>query len=228
LSGAQAENQLLKDVLSSAYAGPHSGRHPGADRWSKPAEALLRDLAAREGIQAGTASNAAYPDGDFGHALGQTAALLKTDAQLGVVSLDLGSWDTHSAQGGASGRQANLLDTLARGLAAFDQDLGRRRGQVSVLVMTEFGRTVAENGSGGTDHGHAAAWMVIGGGVRGGIYNGTDGWPGLETHQLVDGRYLAHNVDFRDVYAEILSRHLGCSNIAQILPGHSYQPLGLF
>ena len=228
LSRADVEKQLLKDVLSSAYRGPHSDRFPGAAQWSKPAQALLRDLAAWEEIQASTASNAAYPDGNFGHALGQTAALLKADARLGVVALDLGGWDTHSAQGGVTGRQASLLDTLARGLAAFDQDLGPRRGQVCVLVMTEFGRTVADNGSGGTDHGHASAWMVIGGGVRGGIYNGTTGWPGLETHQLLDGRYLKHNVDFRDVYAEILSHHLACSSIAQILPGHPYQPLGLF
>ena len=93
---------------------------------------------------------------------------------------------------------------------------------VVLITMSEFGRTVRENGSGGTDHGHANCMMVMGGPVRGGRILGD--WPGLETGQLYDGRDLALTTDFRDVFAEISSRHLGAADLARVFPGYRIDP----
>jgi uncharacterized protein (DUF1501 family) len=94
-----------------------------------------------------------------------------------------------------------------------------------VLVMTEFGRTPSTNASGGTDHGRAAAWMVLGPRVRGGIHLGSGGWPGLATEQ--GGRhYLSPTVDYRDVYAELLGRHLGAVDPPAILAGYAATTVG--
>ena len=122
---------------------------------------------------------------------------------------------SHGGQGGAEGYQANKLNNLASGLAAFATDLGAKLSDVVVLVMTEFGRTARENGSGGTDHGHAGAWYLLGGNVTGGVHGS---WPGLEDHQLHQGRYLAHSIDFRDVLAEVTRHHLGNSRVDEVLP----------
>jgi len=94
--------------------------------------------------------------------------------------------------------------------------------------MTEFGRTLAQNASGGTDHGNAAAWFVLGGSVRGGIYLGPNGWPGLLPHQLRDGRDLAHTLEFRQVMADLLIRRLSLpvDLLPTVLPGAENVPVG--
>jgi uncharacterized protein (DUF1501 family) len=107
-------------------------------------------------------------------------------------------------------------------------DLGARSQDIAVLVQTEFGRRLQENASGGTDHGRAATWMILGGAVRGGIYLGTRGWPGLDESALLEGRYLAHTVDYRDVYAELLVGHLNCLDIEAVLHRQLSVPLGVF
>jgi uncharacterized protein (DUF1501 family) len=154
----------------------------------------------------------------LGSNLAATAALLREEHELSVVAISDGGWDTHSHQGGATGRQATQLANLAAALAAFDADLGSRRDDVAVLVQTEFGRTLRENASGGTDHGGASTWMVISSTMRGGIHLGTRGWPGLDEGSLLDGRALAPAVDFRDVYADLLRAHLGCPDVDAVLP----------
>src|SRR5207237_2577273 len=107
-------------------------------------------------------------------------------------------------------------------LAAFAQDLGDRMADVVVLTMSEFGRTVGENGNRGTDHGHATAMLVLGGGVRGGRVYGR--WPGLAREQRFEGRDLAVTTDFRDVFGEIVVRHLGVKDARPIFPGYELQP----
>jgi uncharacterized protein (DUF1501 family) len=87
-----------------------------------------------------------------------------------------------------------------------------------VMTMSEFGRTVAENGNGGTDHGHATAMMVMGGAVRGGRIAGT--WPGLAREQLYEQRDLAVTTDFRDLFAEVATKHLGITQMDAVFPGH--------
>jgi uncharacterized protein (DUF1501 family) len=165
---------------------------------------------------------AVYPKGRFGDALRQTAQLVKADVGLEVAFLEIGGWDHHVAEGGVQGLLANRLDELALGLAAFWQDLGERRAEVVVLTMTEFGRTVRENGNAGTDHGHASVILVLGGRVRGGRVYGR--WPGLAPEQLFEGRDLALTTDFRDLFAEVAVRHLGIPWTAALFPGYRLRP----
>ncbi len=191
--------------------------------------AVVNDLAVLSGIDPNgyqPANGAAYPASPFGRQLRQIAQVIKSDLGLEVAALSIGGWDTHSNQGGGegSGQQARRHQDFAGGIAALYDDLGAGIADVTILTMTEFGRTAAQNGSFGTDHGNASAWFVAGGDVRGGIYGS---WPGLASDQLSNGRYLSHSVDFRDIMGDVLSHHLGSSDLATILPGHSYQPLGI-
>lgn len=161
-------------------------------------------------------------EGDFGGALRQVAQLVKADVGLEVAFVEIDGWDTHLAQGGAHGRMALQLRTLARGLRAFHDDLGDRMEDVLVLTMSEFGRTVAENGSGGTDHGHGNCMLAFGGRVGGGRVLGS--WPGLDPDALHERRDLAVTTDFRDVFAEIVVRHLKAERPALVFPGHPVEP----
>ncbi len=129
----------------------------------------------------------------------QIAQLIKADVGLEIAFADVGGWDTHVNQGGATGQLANRLDDFARPIAALVTDLGDRMGDVVIMTMTEFGRMARQNGNGGTDHGHAGAMFVLGGGVKGGKVHGK--WPGLEREQLYEGRDLALTTDFRSVFA---------------------------
>src|SRR5262249_35737552 len=131
---------------------------------------------------------------------------------------DIGGWDTHVNQGNARGQLANLLQQFSSGLAALYQDLGQRMDDVVVLTMSEFGRTARENGNRGTDHGHANAMFVLGGDIQGGKVYGE--WPGLAEEQLYENRDLNLTTDFRDVLGELVTRHLGNRQIANVFPGY--------
>jgi uncharacterized protein (DUF1501 family) len=161
---------------------------------------------------------AAYPGSQFGQRLRQIAQLIKAGVGLEVAFADVGGWDTHVNQGGATGQLANRLDDFARSIAAFVADLGDRMEDVLILTMSEFGRTARENGNGGTDHGHAGSMFVIGGGVQGRRVHGR--WPGLAPEQLNEGRDLALTTDFRAVFAEVASKHLGASKLDRLFPGY--------
>ncbi len=165
------------------------------------------------------AAGVQYPPGNFGRSLQQIAQLIKAGVGVEVAFADIGGWDTHQAQGGTQGQLANRFSELGRGIRALYDDLGDRMDDVVLLTMSEFGRTVAENGSGGTDHGHANCMFVMGGGVRGGRVLGD--WPGLETEQLYEGRDLALTTDFRDVFGELAIRHLGADRLDLVFPGHA-------
>ena len=138
---------------------------------------------------------------------------------LEVAFADVGGWDTHVNQGSAQGQLATRLDDFARGIAALVTDLGDRMEDTIVLTMSEFGRAVGENGNRGTDHGHGNAMMAIGGGIAGGRVYGK--WPGLAVSQRYEGRDLAVTTDFRDVFGEIVVRHLGVSDARAIFPGYA-------
>ncbi|MCB0013067.1 MAG: DUF1501 domain-containing protein, partial [Anaerolineales bacterium] len=170
------------------------------------------------------AGGAIYPDDEFGLGLAQVAQLIKADVGLEVACLDLGGWDTHEYQGTVDGLFNELLSQLGRGLHALYSDLGERMRRVSVVVMSEFGRTLQENGSAGTDHGHGNVMFLLGGGMRGGQVFSR--WPGLQPEALADGD-LAITIDYRDVLAEVISGRLGNHAIADIFPGHTISPLGL-
>ena len=168
------------------------------------------------------ANGADYPRGRFGESLRQIAQLVRADVGLRIAFTDVGGWDTHVAQGAEEGQLANRLRELGAGLAAFAQDLGDRLSDVVVLTMSEFGRTVGENGNRGTDHGHATAMLVLGGGVRGGRVYGR--WPGVAPEQRFEGRDLAVTTDFRALFHEVTTRHLGLPASTALFPG--WRPAG--
>lgn len=163
-------------------------------------------------------NGAQYPRNPFGNSLLQIAQLIKADVGLEIAFTDIGGWDTHVNQGNSRGQLANLLQQFSSGIAALYQDLGQRMDDVIVLTMSEFGRTVRENGNRGTDHGHANAMFVMGNSVRGGKVYGR--WPGLKEDQLHEGRDLALTTDFREVFGEIATRHLG-NTTSSLFPGYS-------
>jgi uncharacterized protein (DUF1501 family) len=179
----------------------------------------IRVLKAANPAQYSPAAGVQYPAGEFGRSLRQIAQLIKANVGVEIAFADIGGWDTHQAQGGAEGQLARRLDELGRGVRALYDDLGDRMENVVILTMSEFGRTVAENGSGGTDHGHANCMLAMGGGVSGGRVLGE--WPGLEREQLYEGRDLALTTDFRDVFAEIVAGHLGATSLDRVFPGHT-------
>ena len=119
----------------------------------------------------------------------------------------------------------SLLGELAQALAAFATDLGSAMDRVTVVTLSEFGRRVAENGSGGVDHGHGNAVLLLGGGINGGKVHGR--WPGLDSAALVDGD-LAGTTDYRDIVAEALTQRCGVTSLADVFPGYKPNKVGLF
>jgi uncharacterized protein (DUF1501 family) len=168
------------------------------------------------------ANGAQYPKGRFGQSLQEIAELLKADIGVEVAFLDSGGWDHHVNEGGVQGQLANLLRDLGQGLAAFEQDMGDRMEDVVFVSMSEFGRTVRENGNRGTDHGHANCMFVMGGAVKGGkVYTR---WPGMSEDRLYEGRDLAVTTDYRSVLSEILTKHVGNRDVAKVFPGFDAAP----
>ncbi|MCA9774144.1 MAG: DUF1501 domain-containing protein [Myxococcales bacterium] len=169
-----------------------------------------------------TTTEVVYPTGKFGDAMRDAAALVKADIGVRVLTVDLGGWDTHSNEVVELGDAAGELGAA---IAAFYEDLGTHRSRTLLLTMSEFGRTAGENGGFGTDHGHANVMFALGGGLAGGRVITRDGvWPGLLPEELYEGRDLAVTTDFRDVFAEILDRHLGIGDLSTILPNFTVDP----
>ncbi|MGQ0737014.1 MAG: DUF1501 domain-containing protein [Acidobacteriota bacterium] len=167
---------------------------------------------------------AQYPRTPFGQALQEIARLAKADIGLEIAFAESGQWDHHVNEGGATGQIANRLDDFARSIAALALDLDQLMADTIIVTMSEFGRAVAENGNRGTDHGHGNAMMLMGRAVRGGHIYGD--WPGLQPDQRFEGRDLAITTDFRDVFGEIVMRHLGAdsSTAAKVFPGYGVKP----
>src|SRR2546426_6884313 len=164
-------------------------------------------------------NGANYPQTPFGNSLRQIAQLIKAGVGLEVAFTDIGGWDTHVNEGNQQGQLSNLLRQFSQAIAALYTDLGPRMDDVVILTMSEFGRTVKENGNRGTDHGHANAMFIVGNSVRGGKVYGD--WPGLKSEQLYEGRDLALTTDFRDVFGEIAYKHLGATNLKAVFPGYT-------
>lgn len=219
----------IPDLAKFAGGAETSGRQAferlyrtdGGDAISAAADDAFDAIRALQGLDPAAyrvANGATYPAGAFGESLRQIAQLIKADVGVEIAFADLGGWDTHANQGGPQGALARRLQELSSGVAALYRDLGDRMEDVVILTMSEFGRTVAENGTGGTDHGHANCMLALGGTVSGGRVLGE--WPGLEPEQLYEGRDLALTTDFRDVFAEVVQRHLGAADPDRIFPGY--------
>ncbi|CDM95853.1 MAG: DUF1501 domain-containing protein [Limnospira sp. PMC 1291.21] len=199
------------DPLSVAYQEGRSAR-----------DQLIREL---EAEMVAANNGAPLPAGLAGNAQ-QLATLVVRDPQIRLAFLDVGGWDTHVNQGSSRGLMANRLERLGEGLVALVDRLGSVYSNTTIVVMSEFGRTVRENGNGGTDHGRGNVLWVLGGSVRGGRVYGS--WPGLSDSELYEGRDLAVTTDFRDVISPILTSQFGltASQLGQVFPG--YRPTGNF
>jgi uncharacterized protein (DUF1501 family) len=160
---------------------------------------------------------AQYPNSEFGNAMKQIAQLLKANLGVEAAFTDVAGWDTHVNQGGVNGQLANRLKDFSDSIAAFWRDMGDEAENVTLVTMSEFGRTAHENGTGGTDHGHANAMFVLGAGVKGGKVYGR--WPGLDKEQLNQGRDLALTTDYRAVLGEVVTKTIGAGNLEMVFPG---------
>jgi len=206
-------------TFESMYAATLDKALNGAGRETFDAVKTMQSIQQQRYAPAGGAK---YPNGRFGQSLMQIAQLIKAGVGLEVAFTDVGGWDTHVnqvAQTPASGQLANLLANFGQALAAFYQDLGDRIADVTVVTMSEFGRTARENGNRGTDHGHANVMFAFGGNIQGGKVYGD--WPGLAQEQLYEERDLNLTTDFRDVLGELVTRHLGNSRLANVFPGYT-------
>jgi uncharacterized protein (DUF1501 family) len=165
------------------------------------------------------ADNGAPSADSFPVQASRLAGLMSKDPRIRLVFASLGGWDTHIRQGNHQGQLADNLKSLGEGLVALARGIGPGWNDTVVVVISEFGRTVRENGNGGTDHGHGNAIWVMGGQVRGGRVFGD--WPGLRSNELYEGRDLAVTTDYRNVLAAVLQRHLRVADPAldQIFPG---------
>ena len=217
LSAAWDDDERLR--WDAALRGVHTNA-PAVLR--APATAALDALATTAIMeQAGytPANGAVYPDSDLGHALTDVARLIKQDIGLEVASVDYGDWDMHAGMGDvSSGWMVDHLTELAGSLAAFVTDMGSAMSGITVVTLTEFGRRIEENGSGGTDHGYGQVVFLLGDGVQGGRVHGD--WPGLAPGDLVDGD-LAATTDYRSILAEILEDRCGASSsdVQGVFPG---------
>jgi uncharacterized protein (DUF1501 family) len=216
VSGGESSRRALEHGFGALYAAasdPLSRAGTDALRLvDYVRQRVPRDGAPEHGAQ--------YPKSGAG--LLEVARLIKADVGLQFAWIDVGGWDTHTGQGTTEGQLGKRLGELGDSLAAFHADLGQRMKDVVVLTMSEFGRTVAQNGTGGTDHGHGTAMLALGGGVRGGKVYGR--WPGLEPHQRFEGRDLAVTTDFRDLFAEVLTKHSGITALDRVFPNHPIEP----
>ncbi|MDX2175927.1 MAG: DUF1501 domain-containing protein [Candidatus Sumerlaeia bacterium] len=184
----------------------------------------LRSLARIDDLRSASYTPAAeYPTEPFAQGLKLVARLVKARLGLEAAAVDLDGWDTHFAQ---DSLMPSLMRRLAEGVAAFRRDLGGDFARVSLVVMTEFGRRVAENSALGTDHGRASIMLAAGGGIRGGRVMAE--WRGLESGLLEGPGDLPVATDYRDVLAPVLARHWGAGHLPEVFPGHAPAPVALY
>ena len=182
----------------------------------------VRMLKAADPAHYQPAAGAVYPNTPFGNSLKQVAQLMKANLVVEAAFSDIGGWDTHQNQGNVNGQLANRLREFSDTIAAFWKDMGTDAENLTLVTMSEFGRTARQNGTGGTDHGHANVMFVLGGGVKGGKVYGK--WPGLANEELNEGRDLAVTTDFRRILGEAAYKTLGAKNLNAVFPGSQVQP----
>jgi uncharacterized protein (DUF1501 family) len=168
------------------------------------------------------AHGAIYGDDEFSQGLFQIARLIKSRVGLEAASIDLNGWDSHFGQ---STVMDPLMMRLAKGLGAFYRDMDREMDSTTLVVMTEFGRRVAENSAFGTDHGRGSIMFVMGGGIKGGRVFGK--WPGLTQDVLEGPGDLPVVTNYRNILAPILQRH-GAGTLDKVFPSFEIQPLDLY
>lgn len=209
--GDEEKQQRAPDGGPRLSEAPEGSGEPSAEdelntTIAEAGEDSIEKLRHLKGVIAG-GRDANYPDTRLGRQLSDIAKIIKAGEGLEVAAVDYNGWDHHAYQGGSTGTMANMLSTLARALRSFHDDMGAHMDKTLVLVMSEFGRTVYENGNNGSDHGHGGFMLALGGMVKGGSVYGK--WTGLDRRALHHGRDLPVHIDFRAVFAEALSSLYG-------------------
>lgn len=222
---------VLRAALETAYCTkPDAAHQPLADLLAQTASATLEgtrqlEAIAKEEYVPGNGAN--YANNGVARQFREAARLIKAGLGTEVIQIDNGGWDTHNNQGAATGGFANRLRDLTNALAAFHTDLGDKMQDVLVLTLSDFGRTVRQNGTNGTDHGWANCMIALGGSLAKNDKPVLGEWPTLALDNLQQRRDLKHTTDFRDVLAEAASSHLGNKNSAHIIPDHTFARVGL-
>lgn len=217
ISGSSSTRDARTSWLESEYLGsPEPVRTAALD-----AVATINLLRSLDINSYQAANGAVYPNNGLGRGLRSTAALIKADIGIEAAHLDVGGWDTHTQQAPLNGAMANRMTELAGALGAFWIDVvaSGYSQNVTVVVLSEFGRNVRENGGNGTDHGRGTAMFALGRGIAGRRVI-THNWASLARENLADGQDLKVTIDYRDILAEIVQNRLGNNNLATIFPGY--------
>jgi uncharacterized protein (DUF1501 family) len=206
------DNPQMQASLARLYAG--DAQLSGTLRDTTEGRAgMARSMAAAEPRSMDPTADAGAPSArHFAADARRLGTLIRKDPHTQLAFTAVGGWDTHVNQGDARGQLANRLASLGEGLDALSAGLGDAYRDTVIVVLSEFGRTLRQNGNGGTDHGRGNVIWLLGGPVAGGRVLGE--WPGLDASALADGRDLAVRTDFRQVLAPLLQRHLGLPETA--------------
>ena len=210
--GEDKDQARMRAALSTMWAKQTSATGKAAQSALKVTQ-TMRALAK----DAKPANGATYPDNDLGRALAQTARVIRADVGVKVVTLDYGGWDHHTDLGTVSSGEFRMrVGDVAKAVAAFFADLGSAGDSVTLVTLSEFGRSVRQNGVAGTEHGYGNAMLLIGGGVRGGKVHGK--WPGLSAGKLIDGDLAVTN-DYRQVLGEVVKSRFADASLSSVFPG---------
>ncbi len=224
-NGMTAGTKGLNETLASMWTG-----QTGVELAGQRSDAALRVI--NQQPYTGTLP-ASWPTSNFARQLWTVAQSVRFNLGLRFATVDLGGWDTHDGQGTAGSGYSyyqNKIAELSEALTAFYNDLnaGGEAARVTVIVQSEFGRRVRQNGSGGTDHGYGNPMLVLGGPVNGRRFYGQ--WLGLDPQVL--SPYFGDipvTTDFRRVFSEVLIRRMGNNKLGNVFPGYSgYTPMGIF
>ncbi len=206
-------SEQMREHLQALYEEGTSGT---LERRGKEMFEAIQAVSPKELHSYRTRHGASYPSSPLGQSLLQIAYLVKAGVGLRIACTQTQSWDTHVAQGTDAGSFAHLATDLAQSITAFWRDIESHHDDVVVLTMTEFGRTVRENGSGGTDHGHGSCLFALGNRIDGGRVYGE--LPSLQPENLFEGRDLPVTTDFRAVFSEVAGRLFDISDDRTIFP----------
>jgi uncharacterized protein (DUF1501 family) len=223
-SNGRGQDQLIfKNYLQTMYKG--AGENLGMQPAISETQQVLNTLDRLNLFDFASSRYVNYPQSAFGKSLAESYELLNADLGLEVICLEMSGWDTHAEEGSIRGNMSRLMEELSQGLAAFASDLGNRMKNVMVITMSEFGRRAYENASHGTDHGHGNVMFLLGGGVAGGKVYGE--YPTLAPNKLVGPGDMAATTDYRDIFAEVVSKWLGNPDLTSVFPGYTPKDLGV-
>lgn len=229
-SGAAAGRPGVLDrpAIGAAFSKLYQGQDAMSHAYQDAQQAHLEVMSSLED-EMRNADNGAPPPNGFPVDASHVARLMRNDPRIQLAFMALGGWDTHANEGAGKGQLANHLSPLGQGLATLARELGPTFDDTTIVVMSEFGRTVRQNGNNGTDHGHGNVMWLLGGRIAGGKVHGD--WPGLDENRLYEGRDLAATTDFRTVLAQVAERHLQLpdTRLEQIFPAlpRQVRPLDL-